>query len=258
MEQLLCDFTRRLLITTLMRSNTWMYGKPNQTIPDGKTCWWLKGLTDTSKFVETWKPQELMERSSKLKKPGNSWTLSFSHAILNFSPGVCVYHPCFPKDILRPCISPMEGWNCQSRIQRTEETWLKPTLCSASILEIPHRHRNYPKQIRLDMLSTNTKQRTFEGSVETIGYVLLNLQEKAYAFGINYLVLILRKLESSHVSLRDEKILETSLAKFEKILVTHDRDEKWKCFGIASELEIFGTNWLIILLWMQRLQKKDK
>ena len=152
MEQLLCDFTRRLLITTLMRSNTWMYGKPNQTIPDRKTCWWLKGLTDTSKFVENWKPQELMERSSKLKKPGNSWTLSFSHAILNFSPGVCVYHPCFPKDIPRPCISPMEGWNCQSRIQRTEETWLKPTLCSASILEIPHRHRNYPKQIRLDML----------------------------------------------------------------------------------------------------------
>ena len=43
-----------------------------------------------------------------------------------------------------------------------------------------------------------------------------------------------------------------------KILVTHNRDEKWKCFGIASELEIFGTNWLIILLWMQRLQKKDK
>ena len=80
------------------------------------------------------------------------------------------------------------------------------------------------------MLSTNTKQRTFEGSVETIGYVLLNLQEKAYAFGINCLVLILRKLESSHVSLRDEKILETSLAKFEKILVTHDRDEKVKMF----------------------------
>ena len=162
----------------------------------------------------------------------------------------------FPRTYRDPA-SP-QWWNCQSRIQRTEETWLKPTLCSASILEIPHRHRNYPKQIRLDMLSTNTKQRTFEGSVETIGYVLLNLQEKAYAFGINYLVLILRKLESSHVSLRDEKILETSLAKFEKILVTHDRDEKWKCFGIASELEIFGTNWLIILLWMQRLQKKDK
>jgi hypothetical protein len=40
--------------------------------------------------------------------------------------------------------------------------------------------------------------------------------------------------------------------------VTHDRDVKWKCFGIPSELEIFGTNWLIILLWMQRLQKKDK
>ena len=76
------------------------------------------------------------------------------------------------------------------------------------------------------MPSTNTKQRTFEGGVETIVYVLLNLQEKAYAFRINYLVLILRKLESSHVSLRDEKILETSLAKFEKILVTHDRDEK--------------------------------
>ena len=37
---------------------------------------------------------------------------------------------------------------------------------------------------------------------------------------------LLRKLESSHVSLRDEKILETSLAKFKKILVTHDRDEK--------------------------------
>ena len=224
MEQLLCDFTRRLLIPTRMRSNTCMYGKPNQTIPDGKTYWWLKGLTDTSKFVETWKPQELMEWSSKLKKPGNSWTLSFSHAILNFSPGVCVYHPCFPKDILRPCISPMEGWNCQSRIQRTEETWLKPTLCSASILEIPHRHRNYLKQIRLDMLSTNTKQRTFEGCVETIGYVLLNLQEK------HMLVLILRKLESSHESLRDEKILETSLAKFEKNLVTHDRDEKVKMF----------------------------
>ena len=46
--------------------------------------------------------------------------------------------------------------------------------------------------------------------------------------------------------------------KIRKSLVTHDRDEKWKCFGIASELEIFGTNWLIILLWMQRLQKKDK
>jgi len=92
------------------------------------------------------------------------------------------------------------------------------------------------------MLSTNTKQRTFEGSVQTIGYVLLNLQEEEYAFGIHYLGVILRKLESSHVSLRDEKILETSLAKFEKILVTDDRDEKCKCFGIASELEIFGTN----------------
>ena len=134
----------------------------------------------------------------------------------------------FPRTYRDPA-SP-QWWNCQSRIQRTEETWLKPTLCSASILEIPHRHRNYPKQIRLDMLSTNTKQRTFEGSVQTIGYVLLNLQEKAYAFGINYLVLILRKLESSHVSLWDEKILETSLAKFEKKLVTHDHDEKVKMF----------------------------
>ena len=149
MEQLLCDFTRRLLITTLMRSNTWMYGKPNQTIPDRKTCWWLKGLTDTSKFVETWKPQELMERSSKLKKPGNSWTLSFSHASLNFSPGASTIHV-FPRTYRDPA-SP-QWWNCQSCIQRTEETWLKPTLCSASILEIPHRHRNYPKQIRLDML----------------------------------------------------------------------------------------------------------
>ena len=147
----------------------------------------------------------------------------------------------------------MEGWNCQSRIQRTEETRrLKPTLCSASILEIPHRHRNYLKQIRLDMLSTNTKQRTFEGCVETIGYVLLNLQGK------HMMVLILRKLESSHESLRDEKILETSLAKFEKFWWRTIAMKKWKCFGIASELEIFGTNWLIILLWMQRLQKKDK
>ena len=155
----------------------------------------------------------------------------------------------FPRTYRDPA-SP-QWWNCQSRIQRTEETWLKPTLCSASILEIPHRHRNYLKQIRLDMLSTNTKQRTFEGSVQTIGYVLLNLQEKAYAFGI-------KKLESSHVSLRDEKILETSLAKFEKFWWRTIAMKKWTCFGIASELEIFGANWLIILLWMQRLQKKDK
>jgi hypothetical protein len=56
-----------------------------------KTCWWLKGLTDTSKFVETWKPQEMMERSSKLKKPGNSCILSFSHTILNFP--VCLRLP---------------------------------------------------------------------------------------------------------------------------------------------------------------------
>ena len=111
MEQLLCDFTRRLLIPTRMRSNTCMYGKPNQTIPDGKTYWWLKGLTDTSKFVETWKPQELMEWSSKLKKPGNSWILSFSHAILNFSLYVCVYLPSSPKGIPWPYIFPMEGWN---------------------------------------------------------------------------------------------------------------------------------------------------
>ena len=85
---------------------------------------------------------------------------------------------------------PTGGVKCQSRIQHTKETCLKPTPSSASILEIPDSHRNYLKQIRLDMLSTNTKQRTFEGCVETIGYVLLNLQEKAYAFGMNYLVLI--------------------------------------------------------------------
>ena len=109
MEQLLCDFTRRL-ITTLTRSNSWMYGQPNPTISDDKILRMTKRHTDTTQFEETWKPWELMERSSKLKKPGNSWILSFSHAILNFSPCVCVYLP-FPKGILRPCISPMEGWN---------------------------------------------------------------------------------------------------------------------------------------------------
>ena len=85
----------------------------NQIQPSlmGKSCGWLKGLTDTTQFEETWKPWELMERSSKLKKPGNSWILSFSHAILNFSPCVCVYLPSFPKGIPWPCISPMEGWN---------------------------------------------------------------------------------------------------------------------------------------------------
>ena len=85
----------------------------NQIQPSlmGKSCGWLKGHTDTTQFEETWKPWELMERSSKLKKPGNSWILSFSHAILNFSPCVCVYLPSFPKGIPWPCISPMEGWN---------------------------------------------------------------------------------------------------------------------------------------------------
>ena len=73
---------------------------------------------------------------------------------------------------------PNGGVKCQSRIQHTEETCLKPTPCSASILEIPDRHRNYRKQIRLDMLSTNTNQRTHEGCVETIGSVLSNLQGK--------------------------------------------------------------------------------
>jgi len=68
------------------------------------------------------------------------------------------------------------------------------------------------------MLSTNTNKRTLEGHVETIGNVLSNLQEKAYAFGVSYLVYrylvkILRKLESSHATLRNEKILETSLGR---------------------------------------------
>ena len=70
-----------------------------------------KRHTDTTQFEETWKPWELMERSSKLKKPGNSWILSFSHAILNFSLYVCVYLPSSPKGIPWPYISPMEGWN---------------------------------------------------------------------------------------------------------------------------------------------------
>ena len=73
---------------------------------------------------------------------------------------------------------PNGGVKCQSRIQHTKETCLKPTPSSASILEIPDRHRNYRKQIRLEMLSTNTNKRTLEGHVETIGNVLSNLQEK--------------------------------------------------------------------------------
>ena len=167
----------------------------NQIQPSlmGKSCGWLKGLTDTTQFEETWKPWELMERSSKLKKPGNSWILSFSHAILNFSPCVCVYLSSFPKGIPWPCLRlpskfsqgytvtlhlPNGGVKYHYRIQRTKETWLKPTPCSASILEILDRHRNYLKQIRLDMLSTNTNQRTHEGCVETIGSVLSNLQGK--------------------------------------------------------------------------------
>ena len=63
---------------------------------------------------------------------------------------------------------PNGGVKCQSRIQHTKETCLKPTPCSALILEIPDRHRNYQKQIRLDMLSTNSNQRTLEGCVETL------------------------------------------------------------------------------------------
>ena len=58
---------------------------------------------------------------------------------------------------------PNGGVKCQSRIQHTKETCLKPTPSSASILEIPDRHRNYRKQIRLEMLSTNTNKRTLEG-----------------------------------------------------------------------------------------------
>jgi len=37
-----------------------------------------------------------------------------------------------------------------------------------------------------------------------------------------------------------------------------DARSRWKSENVLSELEIFGANWLIILLWMQRLQKKDK
>ena len=78
-----------------------------------KSCGWRKGIQIQliDQFEETWKPWELMERSSKWKKPGNSWILSFSHSILNFSPCVCVYLPSSPKGIPWPCISPMEGWN---------------------------------------------------------------------------------------------------------------------------------------------------
>ena len=66
------------------------------------------------------------------------------------------------------------------------------------------------------MLSTNTNKRTLEGHVETIGKVLS--KGKAYAFGVSYLVYrylvkSLRKLESSHATLRNEKILETSLGR---------------------------------------------
>ena len=108
---------------------------------------------------------------------------------------------------------PNGGVKCQSRIQHTKETCLKPTPCAASILEIPDRHRNYRKQIRLEMLSTNTNKRTLEGHVETIGNVLSNLQEKHMLsesdLVYRYLVKILRKLESSHATLRNEKILET-------------------------------------------------
>ena len=166
----------------------------------------------------------------------------------------------FPRTYRDPA-SP-QWWNCQSRIQRTEETWLKPTLCSASILEIPHRHRNLLKQIRLDMLSTNTNQDP-RGMGRNNWKCTFESSGKAYAFGVSYLVYrylvkIVRKLESSHATLRIEKILETSLAKFEKFWWRTIAMKKWKCFGIASELEIFGANWLIILLWMQRLQKKDK
>ena len=51
-------------------------------------------------------------------------------------------------------------------------------------------------------------------------------------------------------------------AKFEKFWWRTIAMKKWKCFGInknkSSELELFGANWLIILLWMQRLQRTDK
>ena len=95
---------------------------------------------------------------------------------------------------------PNGGVKCQSRIQHTKDTCLKPTPSSASILELPDRHRNYRKQICLEMLSTNTNKRTLEGHVETIDRYLVKLK-------------ILRKLESSHATLRNEKILETPLGK---------------------------------------------
>ena len=55
---------------------------------------------------------------------------------------------------------------------------------------------------------------------------------KAYAFGVNYLVYrylvkILRKLESSHATLRNEKILETSLGKIRTIFGDSTMREIW-------------------------------
>ena len=142
----------------------------------GKSCGWWKGHTDTTQFEETWKPRELMERSSKfLKKP---WKLMDSLVQPCYSQllPVCLRLPSkFSQGHIVTLHLPNGGVECQSRIKRTGETWLKPTPCSASILEIPDRHRYYRKQIRLDMLSTNSNQRTLEGCVEIIGNVLSNL-----------------------------------------------------------------------------------